>query len=103
MSNNYLFCQKCGGVLKRYDSVKRQIRKKGNEKGYIRIERFKCTKCNHVYRVLPDVVYPYKQYESEIIDGVREGIITSETLGFEDYPCEATMKRWLKELSENKD
>ena len=26
--------------------------------------------------------------------GVLEGLITCETLGFEDYPCEMTMIRW---------
>lgn len=40
------------------------------------------------------VIYPYKQYESEIIDGVIEGLITCDTVGFEDYPCELTMIRW---------
>jgi hypothetical protein len=34
------------------------------------------------------------RYESEIIIGVLEGLITCETLGYEDYPCEATMRRW---------
>lgn len=46
-------------------------------------------------------MYPYKQYEAEIIDGVREGLIDSSTLGFEDYPSEMTMKRWRKEQSED--
>lgn len=43
------------------------------------------------------MVFPYKQYEAELISGVVEGLITAETLGFEDYPCESTMKRWLDE------
>ena len=38
-----------------------------------------------------------KEYESEIIIGVIEGLITPETLGYEDYPCEMTMNRWLSE------
>lgn len=38
---------------------------------------------------------PYKQYEAEVIIGVLEGLITCETLGFEDYPCEMTMSRWI--------
>ena len=29
-----------------------------------------------------------------MIRGVLEGLITSDTLGFEDYPCEATMANW---------
>ena len=29
--------------------------------------------------------------------GVIEGLITPETLGYEDYPCEMTMHRWMNE------
>lgn len=43
------------------------------------------------------MAFPYKQYEAELISGVLEGLITVETLDFEDYPCESTMKRWLDE------
>ena len=46
-----------------------------------------------------DFLHPYKQYDSEIIDGVIEGLIDSDTLGFEDYPCEMTMKRWREEIA----
>lgn len=38
-----------------------------------------------MHRELPDFIFPYKQYEAEIIIGVLEGFITCETLGFEDY------------------
>ena len=31
---------------------------------------------------------------TNIIIGVIEGLITCETFGFEDYPCEMTMIRW---------
>ena len=46
------------------------------------------------YRELPELIFPYKQYEAEVIIGVLEGFITCETIGFEDYPCEMTMVRW---------
>jgi hypothetical protein len=50
--------------------------------------------CGAVHRELTDDILPYKQYEAEIIRGVLEGLITSDTFGFEDYPCEVTMVRW---------
>lgn len=53
--------------------------------------------CGCIHRNLPDYIYPYKQYEAEIIDGVVEGFITCDTIGFEDYPCEMTMFRWRSE------
>lgn len=83
--------------MKKYDSVKRIVRGKNHSKKIIVIERYKCPKCKTIHRDLPDFVYPYKQYNSDIIDGVVEGLINSETLGFEDFPCEATMKRWKKQ------
>lgn len=39
----------------------------------------------------------FKHYEADIIDGVVEGLIGPDTLGYEDFPCEETMKRWKKQ------
>lgn len=50
--------------------------------------------CQTLHRELPDFIFPYKQYEAEVIQGVLEGFITTETSGYEDYPCEMTMVRW---------
>ncbi len=87
-------CPDCGGELKRYDSLKRPIKGKQGAKKVLYLDRYECMQCGKIHRELPDNVYPYKRYEAAIIDGVREGLITSETVGFEDYPCESTMKRW---------
>ncbi len=94
--NNVSNCPECGGTLKYYDNVRRIVRTKGGAKWYIKVKRFKCADCHHLHRVLPDVIYPYKHYEAEIIDGVLSGTITPDTLGFEDYPCEMTIKRWTR-------
>ena len=87
-------CPKCGRKLKYYDSVKRIVRTKMRRTVWIRIKRFRCKACGTIHRMIPKIIFPYKQYESEIIIGVTEGLITSDTLGYEDYPCEITMKRW---------
>lgn len=86
-----LYCSKCGNRLKHYDSVTRLIRTKNRETRKIRVERLQCRYCCEIHRRLPNYIFPYKQYDSEIIKGVLEGIITCETLGYEDYPCEMTM------------
>lgn len=52
------------------------------------------------YRELSELLVPYKQYEAEVIIGVLEGLITCETIGFEDYPCEMTMLRWLSQKAQ---
>lgn len=87
-------CPKCKGQLKPYDKVKRIVRTKYRASTYLSIRRLRCGTCGAIYRELPPVIFPYKQYEYEVITGVLEGLITSDTLGFEDYPCEATMLRW---------
>lgn len=87
-------CVRCGGKVKYYDCVKRIVREKNGVKRIVLIERYHCIECGFTHRYLPDDILPYKQYRKEIIDGVVEGLITPDTLGFEDYPSEMTMKRW---------
>ena len=93
--NNIEACPDCGGHLKYYDKVPRLIRFEGGKKRWIKVKRFRCVDCRKLHRRLPDFVFPYKQYDGAIIKGVLDGIITSDTLGYEDYPCEATMVRWI--------
>lgn len=88
------FCPKCGGDLKHYDSVRRIVRTKARRTTRVKLRRLRCIGCGALHRVLPDTLFPYKQYEAEVIRGVLEGLITYETIGFEDYPCEMTMARW---------
>ena len=92
--NNITKCPICGGNLKHYDRVERVVRIKGGLTQKTKIKRVRCITCRKLHRELPDYLVPYKHYEAEIIKGVIDGYITTETLGFEDYPCELTMKRW---------
>lgn len=95
----YGICSECGGITKRYDKVERLIKTKGGAEKRVWIVRTKCTKCGAIHRILPKNILPYKHYEKDIIDGVRENLIDSDTLGYEDYPCEKTMERWKNEFS----
>lgn len=94
VSNDVSTCPKCGGQLKYYDRVERIVRTKGRKTWKIPLRRLRCDRCGAVHRELPELIFPYKQYEAEVIIGVLEGFITCETMGFEDYPCEMTMFRW---------
>lgn len=94
VNNNESICPLCRGDLKYYDKVRRIVRTKRRETQWIKIRRLKCVDCGALHRELPDFIFPYKQYEAEVILGVLEGFITPEILGYEDYPCEATMCRW---------
>ena len=92
-----IVCETCGAPLKYYDTVSRIVRTKGHITIHVPVQRLKCPMCGCIHRNLPYYIYPYKQYEAEIIDGVVEGFITCDTIGFEDYPCELTMFRWRSE------
>lgn len=92
-------CPKCGIKLQYYDHVNRILRTKYRETKFVQIRRLKCPRCGNFHRELPEFIFPYKQYDADIIRGVLDNLITSETLGFEDYPCELTMSRWKKQLS----
>lgn len=94
--NNSSICPVCGGRLKYHDKVSRILRVKSGRKTYVKLRRLRCINCNKIHRELPDNILPYKHYDADIIQGVTEGLITSDTLGYEDYPCEMTMIRWMK-------
>ena len=73
ISDNQSICPKCGGQLKYYDHVQRLVRTKFGNKKWVAIRRLRCCKCHAVHRELPDFIFPYKQYEADIIIGVLEG------------------------------
>ena len=89
-------CPYCNSKLIFFDRVNRIIKTKGGKTNWIKIDRVKCTGCGRLHRILPDYILPYKQYEAELVMGVIEGLIDSDTLGYEDYPCESTMKLWKR-------
>lgn len=91
-------CPDCGGVFHPYGTTKRLVRGKRGESKIIFIKRYKCRSCNKVHNLIPYSITPYLRYDNEVISGVIEGFITSDTLGFENYPCELTMKRWKDHL-----
>ena len=99
VSSGETICPNCNGKLKYFDGVKRIVRTKSRRTEWIELRRLRCVECGALHRELPEELYPYKQYEAEVIQGVIEGIITCETLGYEDYPCEMTMIRWISQKS----
>lgn len=90
-------CPECNGETRKYGTVKRKVKTKNGAEEWIAVQRYQCKSCNKIHRLLPDGVMRLKQYEEEVIRGVQEGLIDSGVLGFEDYPCEMTMRRWRKD------
>lgn len=87
-------CPDCNGELYFYDTVQRKLLTKYRKSYFIRIRRMKCNGCGRIHRELPDIVVPYKLYESEIIFGVVDGLISADALEYENYPCSGTMAIW---------
>jgi len=69
---------------------------------YIVIRRLRCTCCRALHRELPDILTPYKHYDTDAIEGVVEGVVTSSDMESEDYPCEKTMDRWIDWINRNR-
>lgn len=89
-------CPSCGGRLCYRDCRKRIMRHEGGGKDWLLIRRFRCKKCHHYHNELPDCVLPYKHYETEVISGVLDGIVTADDADSENYPSLTTMQRWLQ-------
>lgn len=92
-------CPSCGGELSYYDQVLRRIKTGNGEIQKFKMRRLKCKNCTKVHREITDEILPFKHYNREVIKGVINGWITSSTIGYEDYPTELTMNRWIKNFS----
>lgn len=99
--DNESICPNCGGYLKYYDEVGRVVRSKGGKKYQITIRRLLCQRCGCVHRELPTTLLPYKHYEAGVIGDFLSGAVSSYDIEYEDYPCESTVKNWLKEFGTN--
>lgn len=94
-------CPCCGKALAYRDSRKRIYKTHGGSKTMILIRRFKCTGCRRLHNELPDCITPHKHYGTEVIEDVVDEIVSPCDSATEDYPCEATMKRWKQWIGRN--
>lgn len=103
-SSENSICPICGHPLKHRDHVKRIMKGKEGEVRWLRIRRLVCTheSCYSIHRELPDILTPYKHFETDIITGVLDELITPDTKGFEDHPSEETMQQWHQWFRLNK-
>ena len=87
----------------RYRDSRLRIRKhEGGDRDHLQIRRFRCVNCNRYHNELPDALLPYKHYETEVVSGVIDEIITPDDQDSEDYPSVSTMTYWRKWFSGNR-
>lgn len=94
-------CPVCQSEMHYRDSRKRIRKKEGGIREFLVIRRFRCDHCQSYHNELPDCLAPYKHYETEVISGVLDGIVSPDDLDAEDYPSLPTMRRWLQWFTEN--
>ena len=95
-------CPCCDEPMNYRDSRKRIRRKEGGYAEHLMVRRLQCPKCRKLHVELPDCLVPHKHYDTEVISGVIEGIVTADDLDSEDRPCAMTMHRWIRWFLENR-
>lgn len=95
-SGDLPLCPFCQGELRYRDSRIRIRKKEGGLTEHLMIRRLRCTACHAYHNELPDCLVPYKHYETEVISGVLDGIVTPGDKDSEDFPCMQTMLLWLR-------
>jgi transposase len=91
-------CPQCGGETKYRDSRTRKLKGLNGEIRQLYLRRLSCQKCKKLHTELPDIIQPYKHYDSYTIQSVIEN---NKDAAF----CVAdnsTMRRWKKTFLEAK-
>ncbi len=87
----YKVCPRCGCKLYVIGSRKRKYINKDEENITLIIRRLKCRNCKRIHHELPDILVPYKRYESSSIGNaltdLDNSIVSAE---------ESTIHRWRK-------
>lgn len=96
VGKNIDICPYCGGPLQPRGYIWRRIKKENGKKSRVKILRKSCKNCGKWHRVIPDNIIPYKQYTKDIIEGFAASKLNNDMLEFEDYPCDITVKRWVR-------
>lgn len=92
-------CPHCGGKMHVHDYVARRPITRNGTRWKCLIPRFRCLSesCKQrYYRVIPIILMPYKQYESDIVEAVIDGREDENSLCVTDGPAEPTIIRWRK-------
>lgn len=68
-----IICPICHSEMKIRDTKRRYIRFGNGERYPFCLRRYYCSSCHQLHTELPDLVEPYKQYDSETIERVKSG------------------------------
>ena len=96
-SAEIIFCPCCNERLKVIGSRKRKYINSEGIKQILVIRRLHCVSCRKIHHELPDILVPYKRYDTESIESTL-----SSNINLTVAADESTIKRWkhwFKELA----
>jgi len=88
-------CPLCCGAVYHRDHKARAVKKLNGEVWHFSLRRLLCDNCEKLHTEIPDIIQPYKHYDSETIQSVLEG-------GEKAKDCVAdnsTISRWRADFS----
>jgi hypothetical protein len=88
-------CPICGSLLKVIGSRRRCYFQDNGERRVLMIRRLRCSSCNRIHHELPDLLVPYKRYESQSIEAAVTGSAALTVAA-----DEATISRWKQWFSD---
>ena len=94
--NESIHCPLCDGELTYRDTKLRKVKNLLGEIRRFLLRRLRCTECKKLHTELPDIIQPYKQYDSETIQKVLDGCAEATVCAADD----STIRRWKNEFSE---
>jgi len=89
-------CPLCGGAVYHRDRKARDSKRLNGEVLHFSLRRLLCENCEKLHTEIPDIIQPYKHYDSEAIQNVLDG-------GEEAGGCvadDSTIRRWKTYFTE---
>jgi len=88
-------CPLCGGAVYHRDFKSRSSKKLSGEIWHFMLRRLLCDNCAKLHTEIPDIIQPFKHYDSETIQSVIDG-------GEKAMDCvadESTINRWKSDFA----
>jgi len=89
-------CPLCSGAVYHRDHKARDAKRLNGEVWHFRLRRLLCDNCDKLHTEIPDIIQPYKHYDSETIQSVLDG---GEKAG-DCVADNSTISRWKADFAE---
>ena len=90
-------CPLCDSELTYRDSKHRNLKDLYGKLRRFLLRRMRCKECNKLHTELPNIIQPYKHYESYVIQCILDESEEASKCAADD----STIRRWKKEFSKS--